>query len=137
MPYKSIKGEWCIFVKPVRMSLALQEAVPMALEAVQVYCPPRLISVCEICRTATLFKYDICTLYPSLICAPSLYQVTSIGSEPLMPQSNVIGKPTVSWMSLNFRENEGGSLRSARKQILCRVIDSEWFGFEFGHYWRK
>lgn len=37
-------------------------------------------------------------------------------------------------MSLNFRENEGGSLRSARKKILYRVTDSEWFGFQFEHY---
>lgn len=45
--------------KPVRMSLALEEADPIGFVAVQEYWPARLRSVLKILRVATLSKKDV------------------------------------------------------------------------------
>ena len=98
--------------KPVRMSLALEEADPIGFVAVQEYWPASLRSVLKMLRVATLSKNDVCTFGSSFNGLPSLYQDTEMGSDPLMAHSNTTGSPTVSWTSLNCRENDGGSFCS-------------------------
>lgn len=98
--------------KPVRMSLALEEADPIGFVAVQEYWPANLRSVLKMLRVATLSKNDVCTFGSSFNGLPSLCQDTEMGSDPLMAHSNTTGSPTVSWTSLNCRENDGGSFCS-------------------------
>lgn len=100
------------------MSLALEEADPIGFVAVQEYWPARLLSVLKMLRVATLSKNDVCILGPSFSVLPSLYQDTEIGSDPLMEHSKTTGSPTVSWTSLNCRENDGGSFCSVGKNKL-------------------
>ena len=103
--------------KPVRMSLALEEADPIGFVAVQEYWPARLRSVLKIFRVATLSKNDVCTFGPSFNGLPSLYQDTEIGSDPCMVHSKTTGSPTVSWTSRNCRENDGGSFCSVGTEL--------------------
>lgn len=113
---KTYKRSLSVSYKPVRRSLALEDAVPRAFWAEQVYWPQWAILVCKIWRVATLFKKADCMLSLSLKRTPSLYQDTWIGSEPVMRPSNVTGAPTASWISFSFLVNVGGSWRSAKQK---------------------
>lgn len=100
---------------PESWSLALEEAVPRAFWAVQVYWPECAVSVCKIWRVATLFKKVVWMLWSSRKSTPSLYQDTWRGSEPVIRQSKATGDPIISCTSFSFFVNEGGSLRSANR----------------------
>jgi hypothetical protein len=94
---------------------------------VQEYWPARLLSVLKILRVAILSKNDVWTFELSFSGLPSLNQDTEIGSDPLMAHSKTTGNPTVSCMSRNCRENDGGSFCSVgtglKQWILLDILN--------------